>query len=206
MLCTYIKFVSARWTWKIKDVIYKVRENVKYINHNDARLKAFCDVIEQKGVNDRMLILDCSTRWNSTYHMLSHALKFTIAFQYYKEREPHYDYVPSNEAWDKVEKVCQFLEVFDLATLMISGSEYLTSNLYLAEVWRVKQVIDDAENYMDAFMREMKPPLKLKFNKYWGEYNLLMAIASVLDPKCKFHTVDICFPIIYKLKKMLKII
>lgn len=74
MLCTYIKFVSARWTWKIKDVIYKVRENVKYINHNDARLKAFCDVIEQKGVNDRMLILDCSTRWNSTYHMLSHAI------------------------------------------------------------------------------------------------------------------------------------
>lgn len=74
--------------------------------------------------------------------------------------------------------------MFDLATLMISGSEYLTSNLYLAEVWRVKQVIDDAENYMDAFMREMAPPLKLKFNKYWGEYNLLMAIASVLDTKC----------------------
>ena len=31
----------------IKDIIFNIRESVKYINHNDARLKAFCDVVEQ---------------------------------------------------------------------------------------------------------------------------------------------------------------
>lgn len=74
---------------QIKDVIGKVRESVKYINYNDARLKAFSDVVEQKGLKDRKFILDFPTRWNSTYHMLFTALIFRIAFPSYKEREPH---------------------------------------------------------------------------------------------------------------------
>ena len=65
---------------KIKDIIQNVRESVKYINHNDARLKAFSDVVEQKHLKERKLILDCPTRWNSTFQMLSTALKFKIAF------------------------------------------------------------------------------------------------------------------------------
>ena len=98
----------------------------------------------------------------------------------------------------KVEKVCKLLEVFNLATHVISGNEYPTANLYLPEVWRIKQVIDIAVEDEDYFMREMAAPMKVKFDKYWGECNLLMAIASVLDPRCKFHVVNICFPLIYK--------
>ncbi|XP_057444605.1 zinc finger BED domain-containing protein RICESLEEPER 2-like [Lotus japonicus] len=183
---------------KIKSVIVNIRESVKYINYNDARLKAFCDVVEQKRLKERKLVIDCPTRWNSTFQMLSTSLKFKTAFAAYKEREPHYVYSPSLEDWSKVEKICKLLEVFDLATHVISGSEYPTANLYLAEVWRVKQVIDNASEDEDDFMREMAAPMKEKFDKYWGECNLLMTIASVLDPRCKFHIVDICFPLIYK--------
>ncbi|XP_058776722.1 zinc finger BED domain-containing protein RICESLEEPER 2-like [Vicia villosa] len=160
---------------KIKSIIYNIRESVKYVNFNDARLKAFCDVVEQKGLKDKTS---------------------------YKEREPHYDFAPSLEEWNKVEKVCKLLEVFNLATHVISGSEYPTANLYLAEVWRVKQVIDNAIEDEDLFMREMAGPMKLKFDKYWGECNMLMAIASVLDPRCKFHMVNICFPKIYTSKEV----
>jgi hypothetical protein len=82
---------------KIKDIIFNIRESVKYINHNDGRLKAFCDVVEQKGLKERKLIIDCPTRWNSTFNMLSTALKFKIAFVSYKERKPHCDFAPSLE-------------------------------------------------------------------------------------------------------------
>ncbi|GAU43532.1 hypothetical protein TSUD_98520 [Trifolium subterraneum] len=183
---------------KIKDTIFNIRESVKYINHNDGRLKAFCDVVEQKGLKERKLIIDCSTRWNSTFKMLSCALKFKIVFASYREREPHYDLAPSLEEWNKVDKVCKLLEVFDRATNVISGSEYPTANLYLAEVWKVKEILDKADEDEDLFMREMASPMKIKFDKYWGECNMLMAIASVSDPRCKFHMVRICFPKIYK--------
>ena len=105
----------------IKDIIFNIRESVKYINHNDARLKAFCDVVEKKCLKERKLVIDCPTRWNSTFNMLSTALKFKTAFASYKEREPHYNYAPSLEEWNQVEKVCKLLEVFNLATHVISG-------------------------------------------------------------------------------------
>ncbi|KAK2388808.1 zinc finger BED domain-containing protein RICESLEEPER [Trifolium repens] len=121
---------------KIKDIIFNIRESVKYINHNDGRLKAFCDVVEQKGLKERKLIIDCPTRWNSTFNMLSTALKFKIAFASYKEREPHYDFFPSLEEWNKVEKVCKLLEVFNCATHVIS--EVADENIK-----KVRSALDD---------------------------------------------------------------
>jgi hypothetical protein len=36
-----------------------------------------------------------------------------------------------------------------------------------------------------------------KFEKYWGECNLLMSIAAVLDPRYKMTLINFCFPLIY---------
>lgn len=47
---------------KIKTTIHNIRESLKYINHNDSRLKAFYDVVEQKHIKERKLIIDCPTR------------------------------------------------------------------------------------------------------------------------------------------------
>jgi len=46
---------------KIKTIIHNIHESVKYINHNDSGLKAFCDV-EQKHLKERKLIIDCTTK------------------------------------------------------------------------------------------------------------------------------------------------
>ncbi|GJX23021.1 retrovirus-related pol polyprotein from transposon TNT 1-94 [Tanacetum coccineum] len=39
--------------------------------------------------------------------------------------------------------------------------------------------------------------MKEKFNKYWAEVHLLMAIAAVLDPRVKKWSLTFCFPKIY---------
>ncbi|WOL13577.1 zinc finger BED domain-containing protein RICESLEEPER 2-like [Canna indica] len=128
---------------RIKDIIHNVRESVKYINYNDSRLKSFCDIVEQKHLKEKKLIIDCPTRWNSTYKMLSAALKFkTVFFAYRKESHT-----------TKVD---------------------------------------------DSFMRNMTISMKEKFDKYWGECNMVMALASILDPRCKLYVINYCFPLIYK--------
>ena len=74
--------------------------------------------------------------------MLATTIKFKKVFPRFRDREPRYYCCPSNEDWLKMEKIYPILEVFNLATNIILGSEYPTSNLFLNEVYRVKVLLD----------------------------------------------------------------
>ena len=62
----------------------------------------------------------------------------------------------------------------------------------------MEQLIDSATEDNDFFIREMASAMKDKIDKYWEECNLVMAIASVLDPRCKMFVVNFSFPQIYQ--------
>ncbi|XP_022737223.1 zinc finger BED domain-containing protein RICESLEEPER 2-like [Durio zibethinus] len=182
---------------EIKNVIGDVHESVNFINQNEARLNSFSDIVQQLQLPDRKLVLDCKTRWNSTFKMLSIAIKFKEMFSRLKERESHYECCPSHEDWKKVKKVCEILEVFNSATKIISGSDYPTSKLFLNEVYRVKVLLDKKMNDENEFVQAMVRKMKSKFDKYWGECNLLMSIAAILDPRCKMRVIEFFFPRMY---------
>lgn len=75
------------------------------------------------------------------------------------------EYVPSDEDWERVENVCSFLEVFFDVTKVISGTGYSTSNLFLSEIRRVKQVIDKKAVHPNLHIRAMARTMELKFEK-----------------------------------------
>lgn len=68
---------------------------------------------------------------------------------------------------------------------IIYGSDYLTFNLFLPMVWRMKDVL--ASKYRDGneYIKAMELKMYTNFEKYWCECNLLMAIAIVLNPRYK---------------------
>ncbi|GKC09565.1 zinc finger BED domain-containing protein RICESLEEPER 2-like protein [Tanacetum coccineum] len=145
----------------IKDIVQKVHASVSYINASDSRLKVFSQVAQQLHLPERKLILDCKTRWNSTYKMLSTAILFKEAFSMYEVRDPLYKHCPSDDDWEKIESICETLQAFDSCTNIISGSDYPTSNLYFGEVQYIKQVLDRQFNdyrewltKMDIYTRE----------------------------------------------------
>jgi hypothetical protein len=182
---------------RIEEIVENVRKSVKFINQSEARLQTFSQIAQQLKLGGKKLILDCPTRWNSTYQMLSVAMQFKEVFPRFQDREPNYTTLPDDDDWEKVEKVSKLLEVFNGVTNIISGSEYPTANLYLAEVYRIKQVIDNAIQDESQFMKDMANGMKTKFDKYWSECNLVMSLASVLDPRIKMMGVNMCFPLIY---------
>lgn len=79
----------------------------------------------------------------------------------------------------------------------MSGSDYPTTNLFLSDVWRIKEILDKKPRDENDYMKAMAVKMNIKFEKYWGECNLLMAIAAVLDPRFKMKLIQYCFPLIY---------
>ena len=182
---------------EIQEIIHDIRASVEFVNKTEGRRLIFGEIVHQLRLLDLVLIYDCKTRWNSTYEMLTCALEFQDVFPRYRDREPNYDFCPTLEDWEKVTKVCNILKAFWTATHVISGSDYPTANLYLNEVCRIKVLLDSKVDDEDDFVRSMVQKMKLKFDKYWGECNLLMSIAAILDPRCKMRVINYCFPLLY---------
>ncbi|KAG6520199.1 hypothetical protein ZIOFF_017237 [Zingiber officinale] len=88
-------------------------------------------------------------------------------------------------------------KVFTITVDNASSSEYPTSNLFLQEVQKIKSALDIYAQHEDLFLKQLASKMKEKFDKYWGDCNLLMAIAAVLDPTKKMFAVEFCFPKLY---------
>jgi hypothetical protein len=63
----------------------------------------------------------------------------------------------------------------------------------------MKEILDIKAAYMNEYIRLMATKMSDKFDKYWGDSNMLMALAAVLDPRYKMKLIHFCFPIIYPL-------
>ncbi|XP_024986526.1 zinc finger BED domain-containing protein RICESLEEPER 2-like [Cynara cardunculus var. scolymus] len=77
------------------------------------------------------------------------------------------------------------------------GSEYPTSNLFLSELYEIKEALDDLSLDESKYMRDTALKMEKKFDKYWGTCNLLIFVGAVLDPRYKMKLVEFSFSSIY---------
>ena len=186
--------------------VKRVREAVRYVRNSPARLakfKEFCDLlgIEYKS----SLCLDVPTRWNSTYLMLNIACCYDKVFEKYEECEFAFrsdlgDDVPDYEDWKSVKQLLDFLQHFYLATLRISGSQYVTANSFFSEISDLFTILNDWKLSPDPDKRMMAFSMKNKFDKYWGDpekMNLLIFIATILDPRDKIEFMEYSLSEVY---------
>ncbi|XP_031272128.1 zinc finger BED domain-containing protein RICESLEEPER 2-like isoform X1 [Pistacia vera] len=125
--------------------------------------------------------------------MLESALIYRRVFVHLALIDPNYKSCPSNEEWDRGERICKFLQPFYEITTLFSGSQYPTANLYLRNVWRIQvRLYEEMENE-DEVLSTMASQMKGKFDKYWDSYTVVLAIAAILDPRFKFEFVEFCY-------------
>ncbi|XP_071924885.1 zinc finger BED domain-containing protein RICESLEEPER 2-like [Coffea arabica] len=174
-------------------VIDVVREGIKYLNNSESMLLEFAKIKKQLQLPSRKLILDCPTRWNSTYLMFASGLEFKDVFPRYADIDPGFHYVLIDFEWMKVEEVCKFLGIFHEISDMISGFEYPTANIFLVELYRIKELLN--EKALDPFehIRAMAGSMSAKFDKYWGESNVLLSLGAILDPRYKMFLINHAF-------------
>ena len=82
----------------IRVEIEKIRDSVAFWSATPSRVEKFEDATHQLRIPcNKKLCLDCKTRWNSTYLMLSIAIAYKDVFPRLKQHEKLYTIVPSKE-------------------------------------------------------------------------------------------------------------
>ena len=122
------------------------------------------------------LRLDVSTRWNAIYMMLESTIKYRCAFNSLTFNDRSYTLCPSNEEWERAEKMCAFLAPFYQITNLISGSSYPTSNLYFLQVYSIEKKLNENLYSEDGVIKDMTARMKVNFDKYWGEYSVTLSL------------------------------
>ncbi|KAG8634406.1 hypothetical protein MANES_17G029905v8 [Manihot esculenta] len=193
------------------EAVKRVREAVRYVRQSPARLQKFKSCCEMEGIQSKChLSLDVSTRWNSTYLMLRTAKKFENAFDRFATIDPCFkfdlvsgkecDDVPDSLDWDYIRKIVDFLGHFYDLTLKISGSRYVTSNIFFDEISSVDCLLQEWKIRDDLTLANMGEKMKVKFDKYWGDpnkMNKLIYIAVVMDPRYKMEFMGFALSAVY---------
>lgn len=183
---------------EIDGCVSKVRESVKYVKASQARKRQFVDCVKLVSLDPkRGLRQDVPTRWNSTYLMLRSALYFRTAFTHLEASDSNYRFCPTNDEWDRIEVLSKFLCSFYDITCVFSGSKYPTSNLYFPSVLMARLTLEKHRDNNDARLKKMDDLMFAKFEKYWSEFSLILALAVVFDPRYKLQTVEWGYTKIY---------
>ena len=82
---------------------------------------------------------------------------------------------------------------FNDITTLFSGTDYPTANLYFQGVSQIELLLLEEMESQDSFISNMAEQMKVKFDKYWDYYSVVLACAIVLDPRYKLDYVDFIF-------------
>ena len=94
--------------------------------------------------------------------MLKSVLLYQRTFSSLEFEDRGYVNCPTNEEWDKGEKMCEFLHSFYEITELISGCFYPTSNLYFMQVWKIECLLIKNVINEDETIRAMATKMKKK--------------------------------------------
>jgi hypothetical protein len=201
--CAHILNLVVGDGLRLKDMhtsISKIRSAVRFVRGSASRLDRFKVCVKEARIQDKSTVqYDCATRWNSTYIMLESALKFQKAFKRLSEKCVDYAMlesgVPNNDDWENAKCFVKFLELFFEITKKVSGSTYVTSSTYFTEHCNILKAFNTwmGCHKNDPILAKMATNMISKYSKYWGDVskmNMLVFIAVIFDPRCKFQFVS----------------
>lgn len=179
--------------------IERVRSSVGFWCATPKRHERFERTVAQSHLTyNKRIALDCKTRWNSTYLMLSTALEYRVVFDKLAGKEKLCaEFKPTKEDWEFARELCDRLKMFYDATEVLSGTNYVTANLFFPKICGISLAIDKWRTSKNSKVEEMSTKMKEKFEKYWTDVHGLMEVATVLDPRYKLKFMKAFYSTIY---------
>ena len=178
---------------EIHDFVDNIRKSVRYLRLSKKCLLKFTEIVKQLHMPSKKLILDDSACWNATYSMLVAAMEFREVFPRYQGGDPDYTWLPTSEDWERGEQVCQILKVLVDVKKDFLRSENLTAMVLMKGIWKIREILSKKSMAENPYLRAVVLKIKGIFDKFWGELPLLIALATVLDPRLNMNFLEFWF-------------
>ena len=182
----------------MRETVGKVRQSVKYVKSSESHVEKFIELKQQLQVPSMVdLILDDKSKWDTTYHMLVAACELKEVFACFDTTDPDYRMTLTMDEWKQVQKLCTYLKYLYDAANILTVQPYPTANLFFPEVSKLQVELTHAAFSKDPFLSSLIKPLHEKFDQYWRESCLILAMAIALDPRHKMKVVEFTFAKIF---------
>jgi hypothetical protein len=92
---------------------------------------------------------------------------------------------PTYDDWARIRIFLKFLKLFYDVTMRLSGSFYVTCNMYFQEICLIQMHLQAYSESGDYILSSMAEKMLMKYNKYYGDLdrvNVLMFVVVILDP------------------------
>nr|XP_023879509.1 zinc finger BED domain-containing protein RICESLEEPER 1-like [Quercus suber] len=129
--------------------------------------------------------------------MLSTALIYKDVFPRLAKHETSYTCLPHEYDWEVAKDICGRLKLFHSVTEFFSGCKYPTINMYFTLVCELKIALNEWSLSSNEMISMMIESMLAKFNSYWANVNVVMAIAAILDPRYKIKLLKFYYPNIF---------
>ena len=159
---------------------------VRSSSKNVLKLKNYAHA---NGEKDNKVILDCETRWNSTFDMFNCALKLKKSLTDFSQTETQVKLTIQD--WNSVAIVVDLLQPFKSATLEICGDKDVNiSKLY--------PVFNEIKDHLSDCLKKPKfleyktvlTNMIAKYDEYWSHIQQITVLANGLDPRFKLDAMS----------------
>lgn len=143
-------------------------------------------------------IIDCKTRWNSTFDMTNRALQLRPAFNGFCEANFNLNQFRLNDnEWLLLEKVVKMLKNFKTLSENLGGDKYVTLPMVIVSF---NLLLDKLESSISEFKKkrrlsELEKNLLLgyekaftKMMKHYNKFHWVYCAVLILDPRHKMET------------------
>ena len=129
--------------------------------------------------------------------MLVAACELKEVFACFDASNPDFRTTLTMDDWKQVEKLCAYLKYLYDAANILTVQPYPTANVFFLEVSKLQVELTCAALSQDPFCSRLIMPLQEKFDQYWRESCLVLAVAVAMDPRYKMKIVESTFAKIF---------